>query len=132
MPSQLSLAVVGAEYPNKRGPTRRFEIKLCRPGEPVELRREPKNPADSRAIGVYSCRGVQIGYVSAERASLVGQWIKRGQVRAIFQREDTFGAVIRISTDGSAPELPVEKSRKAKPASEYEVGQWEPDVERFE
>lgn len=59
----MSLAVVGADYPNARGPTRRFEIVLCVPGETIELRREPKNPADSRAIDVYSLRGVQLGYI---------------------------------------------------------------------
>ena len=108
-----SLAVVGADYANKRGPGRRFEIALCLPGEPVELRREPKNPADSRAIGVYSMRDVQIGYIQAEYAQWIGGQI--AVVRAIFQRADTFGAVIRATFDGSTPVLPVEKPKPARP-----------------
>lgn len=67
-----SLAIVGAAYPNKRGPGRLFEIHMCSPGEPVTLRKEPRNPADSRAIGVYSARDVQLGYVRAEDAQLSG------------------------------------------------------------
>lgn len=72
----------------------------------MELRREPKNSSDSRAIGVYSMRDVHIGYIQAEYA----QWIG-GQIaveRAIFQRADTFGAVIRPTFDGSTRVLPVE------------------------
>ena len=82
---------------------------MCVPGEPVELRREPKNPADSRAIGVYSTRGIQIGYVPAEQAQWIGGQL--GEIRAIFQRADTFGAVIRVTFDGSEPVLPVVKER---------------------
>ncbi|WP_232307448.1 HIRAN domain-containing protein [Sphingobium chungbukense] len=103
----MSIAVVGADYPNKRGPGRRFEIAMCAPGESVDLRREPKNPADSRAIGVYSARDVQIGYVPAEQAQWIGGQL--AVIRAIFQRADTFGAVIRVTFDGSEPALPVEK-----------------------
>lgn len=111
-----SLAVVGAQYPNKRGPDRRFEIAMCRPGEPVELRQEPKNPADSRAIAVYSCRDIQIGYIQADYAQWIGGQL--AVIRAIFQRPDTFGAVIRVTFDGSAPVLPVLKERgRAVPAN---------------
>ncbi|WP_241233713.1 HIRAN domain-containing protein [Altericroceibacterium xinjiangense] len=103
----LSLAVVGADYPNKRGPARRFEIALCHPGEPVELVPEPKNPADPRAIAVYSCRGVQMGYVSAERCGRIGALIRQGRdVQAIFQETARYGAVIRVAFDGEKPRLP--------------------------
>lgn len=124
-----SLGVVGADYPNKRGPGRRFEIAMCVPGEPVELRREPKNPADSRAIGVYSLRNVQIGYVPAEQAQWIGGQL--GEIRAIFQRADTFGAVIRVTFDGSEPSLPVEKPvrRSAPPPHDpdgYGDDDWPP------
>ena len=83
----LSLAVVGADHPNKRGPGRRFEIEICAPGEPVELILEPNNPADPRAVAVFSVRGVQIGYLSAERCGWIGGMIRIGrEPRAIFQR----------------------------------------------
>ena len=102
----LSLAVVGADHPNKKGPARRFEIALCIPGEPVNLIPEPKNPADPRAIAVYSARSIQIGYVRAERAQFIGNALSRDGVRAIFQSPAKWGAVIRAHLDGSEPTLP--------------------------
>ncbi|WP_037492453.1 HIRAN domain-containing protein [Sphingobium indicum] len=108
-----SIAVMGADYPNKRGPARRFEMALCLPGERVHLRREPNNPADSRAIAVYSERNVQLGYVPAEQAQWIGSLLPT--VRAIFQRADTFGPVIRVTFDGSEPVLPVIKPKPERP-----------------
>ena len=102
----ISLAVVGADFPNKKGPGRRFEIALCKPGEPVSLIPEPRNPADPRAIAVHSERGVQIGYVTAERASWIGKLLRETDVVAVFQHAAPFGAVIRVAFDGSAPVLP--------------------------
>jgi len=102
----LSLAVVGADYPNKRGPGRRFEIALCEPGEPVELVPEPKNPADPNAIAVYSTRGVQLGYLTAERAPWIGKLLRETDVLAVFQQATRNGAVIRAAFDGSEPSLP--------------------------
>jgi hypothetical protein len=61
----LSLAIVGIDYPNKRGPARRFELEICQPGEPIELRSEPNNPHDEHAIAVFSCRGIQLGYLAS-------------------------------------------------------------------
>lgn len=121
----LSLAVVGVDFDNKRGPTRRFEIAICVPGEPVQLRREPKNPADSRAIGVYSMREVQIGYIRAEQAQWIGAMLD--SMVAIFQRADTFGAVIRVTFDGSAPLLPKSLPSKAvRGAVCPDDGDWPP------
>lgn len=105
--SQISLAVVGADYPNKRGPTRRFELQICQPSEPVELRPEPKNPVDEYAIAVFSARGIQIGYLSAERAPWIGGMLKQGrEIAAVFQAQASFGAWIRVAFDGEAPGLP--------------------------
>ena len=103
----LSLAVVGADHPNKRGPTRRFEIALCKPGEPVELRREPNNPADPRAIAVYSEREVKMGYLTAERAPMIGSAMLAGrELQAVFQEHARWGAVIRLAMDGASLALP--------------------------
>lgn len=108
---QLSLAVVGADFPNKRGPTRRFELAICRPGEPVELRPEPKNPADPLAVAVFSERGIQIGYLTAERCGRIGALIREGrEVLAVFQEHTTFGAVIRAAFDGDRPVLPAARA----------------------
>ncbi|WP_261295523.1 HIRAN domain-containing protein [Sphingomonas hylomeconis] len=70
---ELTLAVVGIEYPNadRARSNRRFEIELCAPGDPVELRREPKNVHDRFAVAVFSERGIQMGYLlpNARRGS---------------------------------------------------------------
>jgi len=103
----MSLAVVGAQFPNTDGSDRRFETLLCPPGEAIELRPEPTNKHDPLAIAVYSARGVQIGYVSAERCGRIGQLMRLGhEVQAVFQGVTKRGAWIRIAFDGETPELP--------------------------
>jgi hypothetical protein len=120
----LSLAVVGADYPNKgKSPARRFELAICQRGECVELRPEPKNLADEYAVAVYSCRGIQIGYLSAERAPRIGQIIRQGvEVRAVLQEHTPFGAVIRAAFNGGDPELPPLRESQPEP-------DWWPDEE---
>lgn len=105
----LSLAVVGADFPNRKGPGRRFEIALCKPGEPVDLRPEPSNPADPYAIAVFSKRGVQLGYLTAERCARIGRIMESHEVRAVFQMPASYGAVIRAAFDGEEPILPPPK-----------------------
>lgn len=102
----LTLAVKGIGFDNKTGPSRRFEVAMCQPGEPVELRPEPKNPADEHAVAVYSTRGIQIGYVAADRAPLIRRAIERGGVSAIFQGSDQWFAFVRAHLDGTTPVLP--------------------------
>lgn len=100
----MSLAVVGVAYANRDKSNRRFEIKLCKPGDPVELRPEPKNPADPSAVAVFSERGIQLGYLSAERCGRIGAIIRSGvEVRGVFQLEADFGAWIRVAFDGEVP-----------------------------
>jgi len=103
-----SLIIVGAEFP-QRGPARRAEIAECRPGEMLELRRERAIVGGHAAVGIYSARGIQIGYAWPDSADEIA-----GQVavaRAIFQRPETWGAVARITLDGSAPTLPQPKAK---------------------
>lgn len=122
----LTLHIVGADYPNKRGPGRRFAIAMCRPGVPVELRPEPRNPADPRAIAVYSEQGVQLGYLTAERCGLIGRRMAQGMdVRAVFQCATASGAAIRVTFDGSEPVLP---TRPDDPPDETPPDFW-PDPE---
>ncbi|WP_397586652.1 HIRAN domain-containing protein [Sphingobium fuliginis] len=105
--NQLSLIIVGADYPNKDKSNRRFEILLCKPGEEVHLVPEPKNPADPQAVAVFSARGVQIGYVRGEQAQLIRSYLSRGRVTAaVFQDRHQAGAVIRLGLDGEMPVLP--------------------------
>ena len=79
---------------------------MCSAGEPLELRHEPKNPKDEHAIAVFSSRGVQIGYVTAERAPWIGKLLGEREVRAIFQGHAKFGAWARVAFDGEEPVLP--------------------------
>lgn len=121
---QISLAVVGADFPNKRGPARRFELAICRPGEPVELVPEPKNKADPLAVAVFSERGIQLGYLSAERCGRIGALIRQGiEVKAVFQEHLAFGGVIRVAFHGANPTLP-----PARPPAQLESDWW-PDQE---
>lgn len=107
MARTLSLAIVGIVHPNKRGPTRRFELTAMHPGEPVELALEPKNPADPNAVMVLSARGIQLGYITAERAPWIGGMIRAGrELRAIYQGLDQHCGWIRVAFDGEEPMLP--------------------------
>lgn len=124
----LSLVVVGADHPNKTGPLRRFEIAMCKPGEVIDLVLEPKNPADPNAVAVFTARNIQIGYVSAERAPLIGNAIRRGIVTAIFQHAAPWGAVVRAHLDGSEAELPAVAERGKNVLGSEEDQDWWPDA----
>lgn len=103
----LSLQIKGIQHLNANGSNRQFEVMTCVPGEPVELRLEPKNKHDPLAIAIYSARAVQIGYVSAERCGRIGQLIRQGrEVQAIFQGMSDAGAWIRVAFDGEEPTVP--------------------------
>ncbi len=62
-----------------------MECMPCAPGVAVELRFEPSNPFDENAVAIFGERGTQLGYVSAERAPLIGKRLKEGEAIAIFQ-----------------------------------------------
>jgi len=104
---ELTLAVVGIDFPNADGSNRRSEAMMTLPGESVELVPEPKNKHDSNAIAVISPRGIQLGYVNAERAPYIGSRMSRGEdAEAIFQGMDGGSAFIRVRFGGGAPTLP--------------------------
>ncbi|MGN5374902.1 HIRAN domain-containing protein [Sphingomonas hankookensis] len=104
---ELSLHVVGADHPNRGGGNRRFEIVLCSPGEAVTLVPEPRNPVDPNAVMVVSKRGVQIGYLTADRAAWIAGMLRSGRtVAAVFQQPTPAGAAIRVAFDGAVPVLP--------------------------
>lgn len=116
----LSLAIVGIDYPNRRGPARRFELALCVPGEPIEVSPEPTNKHDPYAVAVYSCRGVQLGYLTAERAPWIGAQIRQGrELRAIFQGMTDKVGWLRLAFDGEDPTLP---AAAAAPAARDDSG----------
>jgi hypothetical protein len=115
---ELTLAVVGLDFPNADGGNRRSEAMMTLPGTPVELVPEPKNKHDPNAIAVFSGRGVQIGYISAERAPYIGTRLNRGEeVAAIFQGLDGGSAFIRVRFGGGSPTLPPASARPPSPAA---------------
>jgi hypothetical protein len=105
---ELTTSIVGIDFPNpdKSASNRRMEIMLCAPGDPVELRLEPTNQHDANAIGIWSERGVQMGYVSAERAPWIGKRMQEDEVAAVFQGLVQSGAYVRIRFGGGLPTLP--------------------------
>ncbi len=105
---ELTTSIVGIDFPNadKSRSNRRMEILMCAPGDPVTLRREPKNPHDPNAIGVWSLRDIQMGYISAERAPLLGRRMQAEPVVAVFQAMMASGAYVRIRFGGGEPTLP--------------------------
>ncbi|WP_373928269.1 HIRAN domain-containing protein [Sphingomonas aerolata] len=84
---EFTTSIVGIDFPNadKTRSNRRMEILLCAPGDRVTLRREPKNPHDSNAVGVWSERDIQLGYISAERAPMIGRRLQAEETSALFQ-----------------------------------------------
>lgn len=115
-----SLAIVGIDFPNTKGPGRRFELEICQPGEPIELRPEPKNPFDEHAIAVYSCRGIQLGYLKSERAVFIGTlWRQGHSTTAIFQALDATCGWLRVAFDGDVPILPPVPDREERDDSGF-------------
>lgn len=109
-PLELSLAVVGLQFANEEEGDRRAEAEQCKRGEPVDLVCEPDNSADPRAVAVFSARGVQIGYLTAERCGWIGGKLSAGEpCEAIFQDLHDTIAVIRARIGGGSPALPPER-----------------------
>ncbi|SFS01437.1 HIRAN domain-containing protein [Sphingomonas jatrophae] len=124
---ELSLIVVGVPYDNAGPGNRAFEVAMSQPGEPVELRREPRNRHDPQAVAVYSSRGIQIGYLSAERCGWIGGKLAAGETCvAVFQQALDGAAAIRVRFGGGAPTLPPAE-RAARPAVDPHDFQPDPD-----
>ena len=103
----ILIPIVGTRFGGWRARARRAEIDRCRPGEELTLRLERTRISGRRAVGVYSSRGVQIGYVSAEGVEHPAALASLA--RAAFKCADTFGAVALFTFDGNAPALPQPK-----------------------
>lgn len=116
----VSLPVVGVPHLNADKSSRHFEILLSRAGELVELRPEPRSKHSTQAIAVFSCRGIQIGYLSGRRAPHIGALLDRVQVKAVFQRPAAFGAWVRVAFNGEEPTLTDAMLR----LSDNEPGKW--------
>ena len=81
---------------------------------------EPRNPVDPNAVMVVSVRGVQIGYLTADRAAWIGGMLRGGRdVAAVFQQVTPMGAAIRVAFDGAVPVLPRAVAEEHDPAPEW-------------
>jgi len=118
--NDFRLAGRGERYPNPDGSSRQDELRRCQRGERITLVREPTNEFDPRAVAIYSCRGVQLGYLSADHCGWIGSKIDRDEylVQAVVERIKgahldgaTLGLVILINLDGDPPELDGEAAR---------------------
>ncbi|KQS48990.1 MULTISPECIES: HIRAN domain-containing protein [unclassified Sphingomonas] len=124
---ELTLSVVGIDFPNpdRSKSNRRMELLLCAPGEPVDLRREPKNPHDANAVAVFSTRGIQMGYLSAERAPMIGRRMQQEEHVAVFQALTGSMGYVRIRFGGGAPSLP---DPEAPTSSKSRAATFDPDA----
>ena len=105
--NELTLAIVGLDYPNADRSNRRFELALCRPGDALELRPEPRNRHDPRAVAVWRGGGGQLGYLSAERCGWIGARLRAGEeAQVVFQAAAGAAAYLRVRFGGGAPTLP--------------------------
>ncbi len=79
---------------------------------------EPKNKHDSNAIAMMSPRGVQLGYINAERAPYSGGRMVRGEDdEAIFQRLAGGSAFIHVGLGGGAPTSPPSSDKYGQPSA---------------
>lgn len=111
--NDFSLAAVGCSYDNEDGSSRQLELAECRPGDPLELRREPLNPHDPQAVAIVTGSGTCVGYLARDRACWMASKIDRGypvnamveRVKGIHLPDATLGLVLRINMEGDQPEL---------------------------
>ena len=122
--NDFSLAAVGCWYDNDDGSSRQLELGECRPGDHVELVRQPLNAHDSLAVAIVTASGTCVGFLSRDRAAWIAPKIDRGYpVNAIVERVKgahlpgaTLGLVMRINMEGEEPDLPGSASAMARAA----------------
>lgn len=98
----------GEAQVNPDGRSRQEELRRCLPGEPVQLRRELGNPADPNGITVLSARGVPIGRLTRQYATLLRPLLDSGRqyraklhcLRGGLAGYPNYGARISIAWDG--------------------------------
>lgn len=120
---ELTLAVVGIDFPNsdKSESNRRAELLFCNPGDRMALVPEPKNAFDENAVAVFAPSGIQVGYLTAERAPYIGSRISREPYAAVFQGMADSAAYIRLRFGGGAPTLPPPAEAKPPAPVQHET-----------
>lgn len=115
---ELSLAVVGIDYPNddRAGTNRRSELMLLPRGTAMALVPEPKNKHDENAVAVFSPSGIRVGYLRAERAPFIGARLRAGEeVNAVLQGILGAAAWIRVRFGPGLPNAPSVSESPPKP-----------------
>ena len=123
---ELTLAIVGIDFPNhdRARSNRRSELMLLSPGTAMALVPEPRNPVDRHAVAVFSPSGLQVGYLSAERAPWIGARIRAGdEVVALLQGVVGDAGYLRVRIGGGAPALPVARERAELDRGELDKGE---------
>jgi hypothetical protein len=106
------LDVEGEAQVNADGVNRQYELLRCEPGEPVTLRRDPRNPFDPNTILVVSTRGVTVGRLTGQYAAMLAPLLDRDRpyrarlhcLRGGVPDYPNYGARISVAWDGR-PEL---------------------------
>lgn len=119
--SCYTLHVTGESQQNRDGSNRQDILWRTRPGDAVELVREPDNPYDEDAVAVHVKHG-QIGYVSRDYLHWLAPMLDEGlDVRAIVHAvrggtsdKPSLGALIQVATVGDSfePVEPDERERR--------------------
>lgn len=117
--NDFSLPAVGCSYDNEDGSSRQLELAECRPGDTLDLVREPLNPHDPLAVAIVTVSGTKVGYLARDRACWIAPKIDRGmplnaiveRVKGIHLTGATLGLVVRLNLEGELPELPSTSQR---------------------
>jgi hypothetical protein len=112
--NDFSLAAVGCWYENDDGSSRQLELAECRPGDKLELVRQPDNPHDPLAVAIVTESGTCVGFLKRDRAAWIAPKIDRGfpinviveRVKGLHLEGATLGLVMRLNMEGEEPELP--------------------------
>lgn len=92
---EILTKVVGVTRTNPDGTNRQSLVSMCYPGDKLTLIREPDNPVDPRAVKVCTAAGLQLGYLTRDRAHELSQDLDRG---------DKLDAVVERRTGGGVTE----------------------------
>lgn len=81
--------LAGVTHKNRNGTSRQHALRQCRLGMPVDVLREPDNPADKNAVALFA-GGTQIGYRPAESAPWFARALDSGEVEFTATLSDLY------------------------------------------
>lgn len=109
-PKRKIFDVVGEAATNADGRRRQDILCHVKPGEPVELTREPENPYDSNAVAV-TVDGETVGYLARQDAAVLAPLLDAGRshtaivhcIRGGVPGAEHYGCQVSIAWDGAKP-----------------------------